>query len=350
MTRTDPGAAGFIDVHDPAVLKALGPIIKANFAGATDFLGNGAIEVPFFESEIADLVRRDAVSLERFEHRRATGHPHRFLEQTAIATATWTDPRNIAPTPAGPTRVERFVPIKAMTNQTNFSLFDVEVTQQQGQFASVENLDLEDIISGIIITSGTGIWQGTDTSFSAPTTTQYFGLLGQITFQATIASGSSIVDGLKAQVAAMLAQTNFKVKPTAIYCNPIALDYLEREAKANNLVLGQVQITAGVTVKTLNTQAGELPLISEVFIPSSSGSAYGFAAPPAGLKNYYFAILTERWVHMPYISGKNDNPRPRVFQLGLASSLAGQYVGILFDTIVAKGATYAHSVVALQRP
>jgi hypothetical protein len=53
---------------------------------------------------------------------------------------------------------------------------------------------------------------------------------------------------------------------------------------------------------------------------------------------------------MPYISGKTRNPRPRIFQLGLTSSLSGQYVGILFDAVVAKGASYAHSVVALQRP
>lgn len=355
-------SGNFFDVNDPAAIKAVGDIIRANFAGddvtrvnatfgtAADFLGNGAIELPFFESQIVDLVRRDSVALERFEHKKATGHPHRYLEQTAIATAGFTDPRNISPSATGPTRTERFAPIKAITNQTNFSLFDVEVTQQQGQFSSIENLDLEDLISSCIITSGTAIWQGTDTSFSSPSTTQYFGLLGQITFQATIASGASIVDGLKAQVAAMIAQTGFKVKPSAVYCNPLALDYLEREAKASNIVLGQLDIGAGVTVKTLNTQAGPLPLITDVFIPSSTGSAFGFAAPPTGLKNYYFAIITERMVEMPYISGRTENPRPRIFQLGLASSLAGQYVAILFDCVIGKGATYAHSVVALQRP
>src|SRR6185437_9845240 len=107
-------------------------------AAAADFLGNGAIEINKYESEIFDIIRRTSIALQRFDRKPATGHPHRYFEQTAIAAAGFTDPRNITPTPTGPSRVERSAYIKAITNQTNLSLFDVEVTKQQGQFAQVE--------------------------------------------------------------------------------------------------------------------------------------------------------------------------------------------------------------------
>jgi hypothetical protein len=83
---------------------------KAQFqdiSAAADFLGNGAIEVNPYESEIVDLVRRHSIFLQRVDRKPATGHPHRYFEQLAIASAAFTDPRNISPTPTGPNRVER---------------------------------------------------------------------------------------------------------------------------------------------------------------------------------------------------------------------------------------------------
>ena len=85
-------------------------------------------------------------------------------------------------------------------------------------------------------------------------------------------------------------------------------------------------------------------------MPSATAAAYGFAAPPAGLKNYFAVIVMESEVEIPYISGANDDPNPRLFQLGLTGNLAGQYIGLKFDTIIFKGAGYAHAVVAVQRP
>jgi len=328
-------------------------MLEANFismSAAADFLGPGAIEVPDFESEIFDIVRRNSILLQRLPTMKATGHPHRYFEQTAIAQGTFTDPRAISPTPAVPTRVERSAYIKAVTNQTNISLFDKEVTQQQNQFAYIVGRDLEDIINGIEVVRAAAIWNGNDTSLSSPTTNQYMGLLNQITLTSTIAPGSSIIDGLKAQVASMFAQVGFVVRPTIIVVNPVLGDYLDREAKAANITFGEIEVVAGVKVKTLSTQAGEIPIIADPYLPSASGAAYGFSAPPAGNLNYFAAILTERAIEVPYISGQDDNPNPRLFQLGLTSNLSGQYVGIKFDCILAKGPSYNHAVVAVQRP
>jgi hypothetical protein len=39
-----------------------------------------------------------------------------------------------------------------------------------------------------------------------------------------------------------------------------------------------------------------------------------------------------------------------LFQLGLVGDLQKKFVAVVFDAILAKGAGYAHCVVAVQRP
>jgi len=327
---------GFVDLH-----------------AAADFLGPGAVETPMFEAEITDLVRRKSVALQRLPHERATGHPHRFFEETAIHQGSFIDPRNMGTQSAGgSTRVEKSAPIKAIINQTNISMFDKDVTEQQGQFASVVSKDINDVISGVVVTSAAAVWAGTDTSLTTPTTLEYMGILRQITLTSSIASGASIIDGLKSQVAAMVADQTYDVRPTAIYLNPVLADYIDQEAKANSITLAEVDVAAGVTVNAINTQAGRLPLISDPYIPSvasGSGPAYGFSDAPAGQTMYLAVIVTEDMVEIPYISGATDNPNPRIFELGLTNNLSGQFVAVLFDAVIAKGPGYAHALVAVYK-
>lgn len=322
---------------------------------AADYLGTGAIEVNEYEPVILDIVRRRSVALQRFKQVPATGQPHRYFEQTAIAQAAFSTTGGqgssaISPSPSSPTRVERSAFIKAVVNQSNIALFDKMVTQQQKKFAEVIARDIEDIISGINVTRAQAVWNGNDTSLTSPTTTQYMGLLSQVTTQATIAPGASIIDGLKAEVASLFANPTYVVKPTAIYVNPILGDYIDREARAGQITLTEVEVTSGVVVKALATQAGNLPLIGDQFLPAATGAAYGFSAPPAGNKNYFAVILMEEMVEMPYVSGETDNPNPLLFQLGLTGNLSGQFVGVMFDAVIAKAAGYAHATVAVQRP
>ena len=322
---------------------------------AADYLGTGAIEINEYEPVIEDIVRRRSVALQRFKEEPATGQPHRYFEQTAIATGAFGNTGGqggaaISPTPASPTRLERSAFIKAVINQSNIALFDKMVTQQQKRFASVVAKDIEDIVNGINIVRAQAVWNGTDTSLSTPTTNQYVGLLTQITTQFTAAPGVSAIDTLKAAVASLVGNPSYLVKPTAIYVNPILGDYIDREAKSAMVTLNEVEVVAGVKVKSLSTQAGELPIIGDAFLPAATAAAYGFSAPPAGNKNYFAVILTEDLVEMPYVSGETENPNPLLFQLGLTGNLSGQYVGVKFDAIIAKSATYAHATVAIQRP
>src|SRR6201984_3077974 len=321
---------------------------------AADFLGNGAIEINKYETEIYDIIRRTSVFLNRVDRKPANGHPHRYFEQSAIASAAFTDPRNIAPTPTGPTRVERSAFIKAITNQTNLSLFDVDVTRQQGQFGYVEAKDIEDILNSIIVASASNVWTGTDTSLTSPTTNQYVSVLTQIATTGSVAQGASIIDGLKAQIAQMAANTTYVIKPTAIYIDPILGDYIDREAKAQSLYMNQVEVVAGNKVRSLHTQVGELALIPDPFLSSAitaaGGTAYGFSAVPTGMKGYYAVIVTEKDIEMPVVHGGDGNLQPRLFQLGLLSGLQGQYVGILFDALIVKGFNYAHRLIQVIRP
>ncbi len=157
---------------------------------AADFLGPGAVEVNRYQSEITDIVRRRGVFGQRIKQVPATGHPSRFFEQTTInspsATNAFVDPRNIVAAVGSPTRTERSVPLKALVSQINYNLFDLEVGQQQSQFAFLQAKDLADAVEGLLRTHDVALWNGNDTSLSTPTTAQYFGVIGQI-----VAGGNS---------------------------------------------------------------------------------------------------------------------------------------------------------------
>ncbi len=323
--------------------------MKANFLdlhAAADFLGPGAIEIERYQTEITDIVRRRGVFGQRMKQVPATGHPSRFFEETAIASPTavqaFVDPRNIAPTLQTPTRVERTVPLKALVSQINYNLFDMELGTQQSQFAYLQAKDLADAVDGVLRTHDVALWNGNDTSLSTPTTAQYFGAIGQIEAggnTTTIATTASIVDGLKSTIAQMVSSSSFDVRPTAIYANPVLLDLIDREMKAEfNVVLDKAQITGGLTVKTLSTQAGDLPLIPEWALPYTGTPGSGSAVLPA-------YIVTEDLIEYHWLT----DPNPRVFKLGLPSALTTESVVVKFGGVVVKGASYAHYEVKVNR-
>jgi hypothetical protein len=323
--------------------------MKANFLdlhAAADFLGPGAIEINRYQTEIFDIVRRRGVFGQRIKQVPATGQPSRFFEETAIpsptATQAFVDPRNIQPTLQVPTRLERTVPLKALVSQINYNLFDMEVGTQQSQFAYLQAKDLADSVDGLLRTHDVALWNGNDTSLSNPTTPQYFGAIGQIEAggnTVTIGTTASIVDGLKSTIADMVSSSSFDVRPTAIYANPVLLDLIDREMKAEfNVVLSSKEITSGLTVKTLSTQAGELPLIPEWCLPYTGTPGSGSAVLPA-------YIVSEDLIEYHWLTDAN----PRVFQLGLTGILAHQLMVVKFGAVVVKGASYAHFLVNVSR-
>ena len=192
-------------------------------------------------------------------------------------------------------------------------------------------------------THDVSLWNGTDTSLSHP---DHPAILrghrtnrGRAATSTTIGTAASIVDGLKSTVAAMVSNSSFEVRPTAIYGNPVLLDLIDREMKAEfNVVLNTVQITGGVTVKALSTQAGDLPLIPEWAIGYTGTPGSGSAVLPC-------YIVSEDMIEYHWLT----DPNPRVFQLGVPGSLASQIVVVKFGGVVVKGASYAHYEVKVDR-
>ena len=310
----------------------------ADIHAAADYIGPGAIEVPLYQTEIFDICRRSSPFGQRIKQVPATGHPSRFFEETAIpnpGTAGFVNPRAIVPATVTPTRTEMSVPLKAIVSQINYNLFDIELGDQQKQFAYLQAKDLVDTVSGVMVAHDVALWNGNDTSLSAPTTTQYMGAIAQIVAggnSVTVAQGASIVNGMKTAVAEMCANTGFYVRPTAIYANPMLLDLIDQEMKAEfNVVLNTDNITGGIRVKMLSTQAGDLPLIPDWSLSYTGTPGSGTSVLPA-------YIVTEDLIEYHWLG----DPAPRIFQLGLPNSLAYQYVAIKFGAPVVKGANFAH--------
>ncbi len=322
--------------------------MNANFTdihAAADYMGPGAIEVPLYQTEIFDICRRSSPFGQRIKQVPATGHPSRFFEETAIpnpGTAGFVNPRSIAPAVVTPTRLERSVPLKAIVAQINYNLFDIELGNQQQQFAYLQAKDLVDTVSGVMVAHDVALWNGNDTSLSSPTTTQYMGASAQIATggnSVTVTTAMKIVDTIKTTVAQMVASNGYHVRPTAIYANPVLLDLIDQEMKSEyNVVLNTDQITGGFRVKTLSTQAGDLPLIPDWSLSYTGTPGSGSAVLPA-------YIVTEDLIEYHWLG----DPAPRVFQLGLPNSLTYQYVAVKFGALVVKGANYAHYQVLVDR-
>jgi len=326
-----------------------GNLRAARFVGsisaAADYLAPGAIEVNRYQAEIFDQVRRRFVLGQRINQVPATGQPSRYFEQLAIGTAAFADPRAISVTASQPERVEKVVTLKAIVAGINYSIFDVEVNQQQGQFPYLEAKDLTDQVDAVLKQHDLKLWNGNDTDLVVPTTTQYFGISGQIFSAAnlggfnqirTISASASLVDNVKTHVAGMVARQDFEVKPSGLYLNPLFADLFDQEAKALQMYYNEVEVIPGVIVKAIPTQAGLLPMIPDAGLtnlPSGSGTQYtGF-------------ILSEEFVEYHWLT----SPIPRVFQLGLVGNLAAQFVIVKFGSVVAKGPAYAHGAIQTVR-
>jgi len=236
------------------------------------------------------------------------------------------------------------VMLKAIVAQINYNLFDMELGDQQKQFAYLQAKDLVDTVSGVMVTHDVGLWNGNEASLTAQTTYQYMGCAAQIGGggnSVSIGETSSIVNGLKTAVANMVASNGYYVRPTAIYANPVLLDLIDQEMKTEfNVVLNTDNITGGVRVKMLSTQAGDLPLIPDWSLSYTGNPALGNGS--ATLPAY---IVTEDLIEYHWLG----DPAPRVFQLGLPNSLTHQYVAVKFGAPVVKGAGFAHCQVTVTR-
>lgn len=315
-------------------------------AAAVDYTAPGAMFVAELQPEVLDIFRRDATPLaQRINTTPATGHPTRYVEQTAMGNnAQFTDPRTLTYTNNAPQRQERSAMLKALSAAIDFGLFDIQVTDQQQKFAQLQAKDFNDMTGGLVRFHSKKLWSGTDTSLTTPTTIEYVGLKNQIANTATIASGASIVDGLRRKIAEMVANEDYDVASTisAIYINPILLDELEKEVKnaANtfkNVLADETEVIPGLSVRRIITAAGILPLIPDPYLAAT-------ANPTAGT-DYPMVVLSERLVEYHYVK----QYQPQVFRLGLVGDLATKWRAVMFGAPIVKAPSIAHCWITVTR-
>ena len=68
--------------------------------------------------------------------------------------------------------------LKAIVAQINYNLFDIELGDQQKQFAYLQAKDLVDTVSGVMVTHDVALWNGNETSLTAYHEPSVHGLRG----------------------------------------------------------------------------------------------------------------------------------------------------------------------------
>lgn len=320
-------------------------------AAVADYNQGHYIEMPVFQDGMLDLLNREVTILDRIKALPATGHPTRYWEQTKIAhNAKFVDPRTGENGKYGVEtidddygRVEKSAMLKAMTSEIKYSLFDRELVKQQGQFEYLLNKDMQDMIVDFRRTQNQAIWTGKATDLATSGgSNEYMGLDKQITTAVNVANPVAldaelatnmvfVTDALRGQIAKQLSDNKFIGFPTAVYANPLTIEYLtnaELKRKGVQLPIDvrKMDIGNGFQVFTIRTQRGELPVIPDPFIPVEAGKDGKF--------NHTLYAVNENLIERHYLT----SAAPRVFKMSNSKELADDYVAVLFDTVIAKGA------------
>lgn len=324
-------------------------VTKTGFISASavaDYNQSHYIELPKFQPQMLDLLNRQVTIRDRIQAVMATGHPSRYFEQTKLAhNAKFVNARTGDAGKYGVDtydedygRKERALFIKAITSGIKYSLFDQDVVHQQGEALAEQllNKDMADMLVDLYQTANKGIWTGNATSTEDSTSNEYCGLATQISDAVTVAnpysfatnSGDFVTDTIRTKMAQNLASTKFVGMPTAIYANPMTIDYLSRaELRRTNFSVDQsadkVDLGNGFIVNTIRTQAGYLPLIPDNYIPFDASN-----------KQHTLYVVNENLIERHWIGSQDA----RVFKMGKDKGLLDEYVAVLFDAVVAKGA------------
>lgn len=307
-------------------------------------------EWPQFQPGIQDFINRNLTILPRIQTTPATGQPSRYKEQTKLPhNAVFADPRTgVADGDYGLKtinddygRVEKVAFLKCMVSRIKYTIFDKEVVQQQGIDTELLAKDMRDMLNDFYMTQNDKIWNGAGTAADDSTSLEYAGILNQVTTKAIIAhpydfttkQGDLITDSIRAQINQQLADAKWNVYPTAVYADPIIVDRIAQEERerfgTTQTVPNTMELANGWKVPVIGTSIGQLPLIPDAALK---------AVDDGGKKKHTIAVLNERLIERHYLT----SPTPRIFKMSLNSELIDDYIALLFDTLVVKGADKAH--------
>lgn len=319
-------------------------IQRASFANIADINNSHYLVFPEIDPIIKDILSRDTLIRSRIKAKPEGMETFRWVEQTKLArNAAFGDPRNIAPVATDtPTRVEKLAKLKCITSRITYGMFDSALTRN-GTFGYVLEQDMRDAIVDCLGVSNTAIYNGNDTSYGTPTTSQYMGLMTAITQTATFNTGTLLTQQIKTQVAKM-GNKKFGVAkslPTAIYVNPLTADMIDQEMenKDNNMKIYDVQITPGVIVPGIMTTAGVLPIIRDPEVTLAAN------ATDNTKYDHKILLLNEELIVRHYfVDGNMSYGDPVVFKLGKVQSLVDDYVIFMADNVVVQYPDVAHCI------
>ena len=306
------------------------------FGNIADINNGHYLVMPEVDSVIRSVLNKEASPFyKRVKHKPESHETFRWVEEsTQSRTAAMIDPLNITSTAnAGIGRVEKMGKLKGMSNRINYGLFDTELTKN-GMFSYVLQDDLQNMYTDMVLLENDQMFTGNDTSYSASTTPQYFGVLSAITNTATIpvkAAGTpTIAQAIKTQIAKMDARTDVNCTPTAIYMNPLTKDAMDIEENegVDKQKSYTVECVPGTLVTGIMTCVGLLPIITDKRIPVTPTS-------------HPILILDESKIVRHHLIGYEQ---PITFKMGEVQSLLTEYVAVQFANLVVQFPDKAHVI------
>ena len=316
---------------------------------AIDYKGPGALLTPKYQQEILDLTRKRGVLGNRINYIPATGQPSRYVELQPVTGGQYADPRNMTEvTPTVPQYTEHALWIRAITGRINYSLFDIQANKQFGNWKNLQARHLMEMMEAVLKTEDKALWIGKN-NVSGSSTYENPNVIDGIITQLTAADAVDNVDqetlihrAIKTTVAEIMAQENYDVVPTAVYMNPLVLDMLENEQEdAGNfrriLSETETEVVPGVKVRSIQTAAGSLPVITDPLLEAKDGAN--------NTKDYPVVILTEPLVEYHWVG----SPNLQLFLLGREEGLASNYQACKFGAPIVKGAAVAHKLLWVNR-
>ena len=340
-------SAGYVGQDDLNVLFQASP-------NAIDYQGPGALLTPKYQQEILDLTRKRGVLGRRINYIPATGQPSRYVELQPVTGGQYANPRDMTGvTPTVPQYTEHALWIRAITGRINYSLFDIQANKQFGNWKNLQARHLMEMMEAVLKTEDKALWIGeNNASGSSPYENLHVidGIITQLTTAGAVDNvdqGTLIHRAIKTTVAEIMAQENYDVVPTAVYMNPLVLDMLENEQEdADNfrriLSETETEIVPGVKVRSIQTAAGSLPVITDPLLEAKDGDT---GTGGTATKDYPVVILTEPLVEYHWVG----SPNLQLFLLGREEGLASNYQACKFGAPIVKGAAVAHKLLWVNR-
>ena len=302
-------------------------------------LANGAILVDDFDPLIFDDVLRQFPIWNILDKRLAVGDFTNGFDQTAVGNARAADKRALSYSAASPTRAARTPKeIKAIVRDLTFGMYDRSVYAQQGRkFGDLDAKDVRDTYVSCLRFWSDKLYNGDADSDPL----EFDGLKDSNLIGAgtTVVATVSIVKSIKQAVVDMINSSARGVMPTHILLNAQVREYISLEyAKAgsnfpNDIVQGPPGRTSRVS--SLDTAAGELPLIVDPFNTINTGTT------PSTYPTFIISADKISWQYVEPLG--MAGPEPKLFEIAMTNALDVQHKCVMFGAVELLGSTNHHT-------